>query len=453
MIIVSAHIQQIKRTLMYHDSQGNVLTTGSADAASHFSNAIEDFLHYRTTPSAKLKKALSADPEFVLAICLRGYFLMMVENRKVIPKVQEIIRSLIPQVSMLSERERLHVEALAAWAECDLLKTCQVWEQLLTIAPRDILALKLHHTMAFYTGRSQVLLSVIRGVLAAWDSSVPGYSVVQGMYAYALEECGNYDEAERTGREAAMANPEDLWAIHAVSHVLDMQGRYEEGVEWLNYSAEDWSDRNPFKAHLWWHAALFHLNLDDIDKAISIHDGLLRSINTPSYVDVSNQSSLLKRVEIHGINVGERWHLLADHARTRTKDHILTFRDVHFCLAMAAAGQLESARDYIKSMEEFSEANNNWTANVTKSTLIPLCKGIVAYEAKEYEIACNILWPLRNDLGPVGGSHTQRDLFRQILEDAARKCKRTNISRHLLSERILQRPNDDNYQKRYNALL
>ena len=437
---------------MYHDGQGNVLTTVSMDAASYFSSAINDFLNYRTTPSAQLKNALSEDPEFALALCLRGYFLMMVENRKVIPKVREILRSLIPQVSRLSERERLHVKALESWAELDLLKTCQVWEQLLSIAPRDILALKLHHTLAFYTGRSQVLLSVVRGVLAAWDRSVPAYSIVQGMHAYALEECGNYDEAERTGREATMANPEDLWAIHAVSHVLDMQGRYEEGVKWLSYSAEDWSDRNPFKAHLWWHAALFHLSLNDIDKAISIHDELLRSINTPSYVDVSNQSSLLKRVEIRGINVGERWHLLADHARTRTKDHILTFRDAHFCLAMAAAGQLEEARDYIKSMEEFSEASHNWTANATKSTLIPLCKGIVAYEAKEYAAACDILWPLRNDLAPVGGSHTQRDLFRQILEDAASKCDRTNISRHLLSERIQQRPNDVTYQSLYKAL-
>ena len=437
---------------MYHDDQGNVLTTVSMDAASYFSSAIDDFLNYRTTPSAQLKNALSEDPEFVLALCLRGYFLMMVENRKVIPKVHEILHSVIPKVGRLSERERLHVEALTSWAKLDLLKTCQVWEQLLSIAPRDILALKLHHTMAFYTGRSQVLLSVIRGVWASWDRSVPGYSVVQGMYAYALEECGNYDEAERTGREATMANPEDLWAIHAVSHVLDMQGRYEEGVKWLDYSAEDWSDRNPFKAHLWWHAAIFHLSLDDADKAISIHDELLRSINTPSYVDVSNQSSLLKRVEIRGINVGERWQLLADHARTRTKDHILTFRDVHFCLAMAAAGQLEEARDYIKSMEEFSDVNHNWTAKVTKSTLIPLCKGIVAYEANEYAAACDILWPLRNDLAPVGGSHTQRDLFRQILEDAAGKCEQTNISRHLLSERILQRPNDVNYRRLYEAL-
>ena len=97
---------------MYHDGQGNVLTTVSMDAASYFSSAINDFLNYRTTPSAQLKNALSEDPEFALALCLRGYFLMMVENRKVIPKVREILRSLIPQVSMLSERERLHVKAL-----------------------------------------------------------------------------------------------------------------------------------------------------------------------------------------------------------------------------------------------------------------------------------------------------------------------------------------------------
>ena len=139
---------------MYHDGQGNLLTTSSPIAATCFSEAISDFLDYRTTPSARLKDALAEDPDFALASCLRAYFLMMTENRAVLPKVRDTIKTLQSQAERLTERERLHVNALSAWADLDILKSCQVWEQILTIAPRDILALKLHHTMAFYTGRS-----------------------------------------------------------------------------------------------------------------------------------------------------------------------------------------------------------------------------------------------------------------------------------------------------------
>ena len=95
------------------------------------------------------------------------------------------------------------------------------------------MALKLHHTMSFYAGRSQVMRAVVAGVLGEWDDSVPGYGCVQGMYAYALEECGAYADAERWGRQAVERNPGDLWAIHSVAHVLEMQGRSAEGVKWL----------------------------------------------------------------------------------------------------------------------------------------------------------------------------------------------------------------------------
>ena len=95
--------------------------------------------------------------------------------------------------------------------------------------------------MTFYTGRSHIMRSVVSGVLGAWSDEVPDYGCVQGMYAYALEECGAYDEAERWGRQAVERNPGDLWAIHSVAHVLEMQGRSAEGVKWLDYTPAQWA--------------------------------------------------------------------------------------------------------------------------------------------------------------------------------------------------------------------
>ena len=152
------------------------------------------------------------------------------------------------------------------------------------------------------------------------------------------------------------------------------------------------------------------------------------------------------------MDVSTRWELLADHSATRIDDHILTFRDAHFCLALAAAGRTETVRDQLASMVAFAKDNDGWTAKATASTLIPLCDGIVAYEAGDYEAACDILWPMRNDLAPVGGSHTQRDLFRQILEDAAVKGNCTELARTLFSERLAQVPGDSMYQAKYVAL-
>jgi hypothetical protein len=71
--------------------------------------------------------------------------------------------------------------------------------------------------------------------------------------------------------------------------------------------------------------------------------------------------------------------------------------------------------------------------------LVPLCEGIIAYEAGEYDKALDLLWPRRHDIVHIGGSHAQRDLFAQIICDAAVHGSRRRIARSLLCERALSR--------------
>jgi tetratricopeptide (TPR) repeat protein len=438
---------------MQADCRGLALTTPSADAAKHIDQAVTAFLDYRTTASAHVKSALEQDPSFVLALCFRGYFLLMLENKAILQKVKQTLDEVRPHLEAATPRERLHVQALEAWAAGDIMRACFHWEQILTDSPLDLLALKLHHTMTFYTGRSQVMRSVVSSVLGEWSDSVPDYGCVQGMYAYALEECGAYDEAERWGRQAFERNPGDLWAIHSVAHVLEMQGRSAEGVKWLSYTPEQWSHKNPFKAHLWWHAALFLLAQGDNDRALDLYDKALCSVNSESYVDVSNQAALLKRIELGGVDVGDRWRALAEHAEKRIHDHMLPFRDAHFCLALAANGNFEAARRHIESMAAFAAQGRGWRAEATREVLIPLCEGTIAYEAGDYDKAIDLLWPRRHDVVNIGGSHAQRDLFAQIICDAAVHSSRRYVARSLLCERVLSRKTRKRNWQVYSEVL
>ena len=438
---------------MQVDCRGLALTTSSAGAAKHIDQAVTAFLDYRTTASAHVKSALEQDPAFVLALCFRGYFLLMLENKAVQPKVKQTLDEIRPHLEAATLRERLHVQALEAWAAGDIMRACFHWEQILTDSPLDLLALKLHHTMTFYTGRSQVMRSVVSSVLGEWNDTVPEYGCVQGMYAYALEECGAYEEAERWGRQAVERNPGDLWAIHSVAHVLEMQGRSAEGVKWLDYTPEQWSHKNPFKAHIWWHAALFLLAQGENDRALNLYDKALCSVNSESYVDVSNQAALLKRIEMGGVDVGDRWQALAEHSEKRIHDHMLPFRDAHFCLALAANGNFEVARRHIESMAAFAAQGHGWRAEATRDVLIPLCEGMIAYEAGDCDKATDLLWPKRHDIVNIGGSHAQRDLFAQIMCDAAAHSSRRYVARSLLSERVLSRKTRKRNWQVYSEVL
>ncbi|MGC2124567.1 MAG: tetratricopeptide repeat protein [Xanthobacteraceae bacterium] len=424
---------------MQVDCRGLVLTTVSSAAAKSIDLAVTDFLDYRTTAFGHVRTALEQDAAFVLAHCFRGYFLLMLENKAILPKVRQTLDEIRPNLAAATPRERRHVRALEAWAAGDIIKASGAWEELLADDPLDLLALKLHHTMSFYTGRSQTMRSVVAGVLGEWDDTIPGYGCVQGMYAYALEECGAYQDAERWGRQAVERNPGDLWAIHAVAHVMEMQGRSVEGVKWLNYTPEQWGQKNPFKAHVWWHAALFLLAQGDNDRALQLYDHELCSVNSETYVDVSNQAALLKRLQMAGMDIGDRWKGLAEYSGRRIHDHMLPFRDAHFCLALAANGDFAIARRHIGSMAEFAAQNEGWRAEATENVLIPLCEGMIAYEEGRYDKACDLLWAVRNEIVAIGGSHAQRDLFAQIICDAAVRAGNLPVARSLLSERVLNR--------------
>ena len=95
---------------MQYDKQGNILSTSNPEAAFVFSEAIDDFLNYRTTPSARLKEALHIDPDFSLATCVRAYFLMMTESPAVLSKIQETVQELRAKYKNLTEREIIFLD-------------------------------------------------------------------------------------------------------------------------------------------------------------------------------------------------------------------------------------------------------------------------------------------------------------------------------------------------------
>ena len=72
----------------------------------------------------------------------------------------------------------------------------------------------------------------MRQVRPFWHEDLPAWGTMLGCHCFALEECDRHAEAEPHGRAAVALNPADLWSTHAVAHVLEMQGRQEEGIAW-----------------------------------------------------------------------------------------------------------------------------------------------------------------------------------------------------------------------------
>jgi tetratricopeptide (TPR) repeat protein len=425
---------------MLQDERGLTLTTESVDAVSHHDEAIRHFFQYRRSFGPLVKQVVEADPDFALGHCLRGYLFLMFATNTVHDKAARSLEKAEALAPAASPREQAHVRALGAWLKGDALTANAHWQAILAEHPHDILALRLQHAGAFWMGNNYLLRDGVAQVYPAWDEAVPGFGHVQGMLAFGLEECGELPEAERLGREAVERDPDDLWAIHAVAHVIEMGGRPVEGETWLDYPADAWEDRNPFRGHLWWHRALFLFDQGHYDEVLALYDRSIRTEKTEFYLDIQNQASLLLRLELQGIGVGERWRELADHLATQLHDHVLAFTEIHKAMALAGAGRRDALAELIGSLRDFGATSDNFAATTVETTTLPLCQAIAAFGEKSYARTIEILSPLRYAWARSGGSHAQRDIFHQILLEAAIRDGRLPLARALAAERITLKP-------------
>src|SRR5258707_6429450 len=86
---------------------------------------------------------------------------------------------------------------------------------------------------------------------------------------------------------------------------MEMQGRLHEGIAWMRGDPAAWSEDNFFAGHNWWHLALYHLELGEIDEALRLFDGPIHGARSQVMVDMLDAAALLWRLHLRGIDVGE----------------------------------------------------------------------------------------------------------------------------------------------------
>jgi hypothetical protein len=419
------------------DCRGVPVTTTSQLAVELLDDVVHGFVAHRKDTAQRIERALAEDPELVPALCLRGFAYKALASQEFEEAAQQSLR--LAQASLAarggSRRERRLVAALESWCLGDALGAAHRLDQTLLEHPRDLLSFKLQHAINFILGRSETLRSTAVRCLTSWDESVPGYGYVLGCYAFALEENAALGDAERVGRRAIELEPDDAWGAHAVAHVLETQDRAREGLAFLDAAEPALVHCNNFGGHIAWHRSLFHLQLDEYDAVLALHDARIAPHLGRDYRDTCNVSSLLWRLENEGVDVGARWEPVAELARVRVGDHRLAFADAHYVLSLAAAGKLQEAAAFTTSMQG---AHNSLTRQVG----VPLASGIVALCAGRAALAVERMLPLARSLRPLGGSNAQRDLFELLLIEAALRAGQRDVSQSLLEQRLRTRPDN-----------
>lgn len=426
---------------MQHDSHGLTLATASAEAVRAFDHAVTGYVSYRADAGKRLAPLLAADPGFALAHCLKGYFAMLSYKQANVALAVEALRDAARNAKQASARERAHVAALAAWARGAPEHAVTIWDHILVEHPRDVLAFRLAHFNNFWLGRPDRMLASVRAVEGAWDATLVHYGTLLACRCFAHEECGHYTEAEAAGRAAIAHDPGDLWAAHGVAHVLEMQGRRAEGIAWIDSLRGNWAEANNLRHHLWWHAAMFHLEHGETDRVLALYDAEFRNLGSPLteaqpdlYIDVQNAASMLFRLQLHDVDVGDRWAELADKAEARIGDTLSVFTLPHWMMALAATGRGEVARRMLAALRDAAQADTPHAALVGTIAL-PLCEAVLAFGEGAPARAVTLMRPLVGEMYRLGGSHAQQDVLEQLFLHAAVRAGLDDDAR-LLLERV-----------------
>ncbi|MGE0718630.1 MAG: tetratricopeptide repeat protein [Alphaproteobacteria bacterium] len=422
-----------------HDHRGLAVSGADADAVQGWETALRQFQCYVDDPVAAVDGVIAAAPAFTMAHALRAYLhLLGTEPSGVAPA-----RASYAAARRLAadERERGHLEAIAQILDGNWQAAARALEDVAVAHPRDALALQAGHLIDFYLGDSRMLRDRIARALPHWSAAMPGYHAILGMHAFGLEETGLYQRAEATGRAAIAAEPRDGWAQHAVAHVLEMQCRPTEGVAWMRGNEAGWSRDSFFSVHNYWHQALFHLELGDVDAALALYDdpAKIKGGQSGVILDMIDASAFLWRLMLRGVDVGARWHPLSEQWAPLARAGNYAFNDAHAAMAFAGAGRHDLLEAVLTAQEDAMRGAGD-NARFTQEVGRPVTLGIAAFAAGDHAASLRLLRPVRNIAARFGGSHAQRDLIDLTMIEAALRGGEDALATALIAERASLRP-------------
>ena len=427
------------------DARGNPVSTASAAALDASERALWRMMSFYGTPLADLDAAIAADPAWPLPPLMKAGFLLSLTEPTLVDAADALLDTAAALLGHAEERERDHHGALRSLAAGDWVGAGARWQDVLQRHPRDALALQWLHLLDFYRGDATQLRAHVEAALPAWPGDDPLQPYVVALHAFGLEESGRYAEAEPSGRRALGAGAHVPRAIHAVAHVMEMQGRHEEGARWMGEWRHHWGARdgdgagaeaNGFAGHLGWHEALFALEGLDIATALRVFDDYLDASRIEMTLQRVDAAALLWRLRLLGADVGDRWRALVAawplDAATAGRS---VFNDVHATMALIGAGALAQASDWVALCTDAAERRPGWNRELSRELGAPLMRGLLAFGAGDHAAAVAAIAPLRGWLARIGGSHAQRDVVEQTLLAAAANSSDRTAGRALLVAR------------------
>jgi len=433
-------VQSTTKKISNEDCRGILVSYSEKDAIVALERTHESFLAFRGDPVDEINQVIEQYPDFILAHLFKAAYLTQVLETRVYDELAIAVSAAEKLSANANIRELFHLKAVSAWISGDISVAVSEWEKALTQFPRDLLALQLIHLTHVLFGDIAGQRDIVARVFSLWDEETDGYEFVLGFYAFGLEENRDFERAEQMARRSLLIREDNPYAIHAICHVMDMQGRQAEGLQFMYDNEKTWASSG-FEIHLWWHTALLHLDTLDFDTALQIYDDKLRASKEDSNrYEEFDATALLWRLKLADIDVGERWSELADKWGPSAEDRVYAFNNVHAMMAFVSDSRDDLAQLLLTTSQDLVKDPSNASFAPIRDVGLPFCLAIKDFEDERYAECVDRLMQIRSRIDLLGGSFVQRDIIGWTMVEAALRAHRYDLALALANQRCELKP-------------
>jgi tetratricopeptide (TPR) repeat protein len=423
---------------MIKDAQGQPVSGATEEAVALYDQAVRAMNLACGDAVGLFDKARAAAPAFAMAQLGKAWSFALARDPAMADQLDHLLAA--AQSLTMNDREQGHLAALRHVSAGALSAAVSILDPHLMRYPFDILAHQVALFLDQFQGRVRWMRDRTARALPLWPKNLPGYGALLTFHGFGLEETGDYARADDESRAALELDPTNSFAHHTVAHVMEMTGRPEDGLGWMLAREPSWTREDHFlQNHIWWHRALFHLELGQHDAALALYDGSIRASQTPLARSLTNGSALLWRLATLGYDVSDRWNAVAMQWQGHADGRCFAFHDMHAAMAELGSGQEALVERRLAAMRE-TAASGDEAASIWREVGIPLVEGLMQFHRGRHEAAVASLLPVRFDLWRIGGSHAQRDVVDRTLAEAAVRGGIGDVALALANERLAARP-------------
>ncbi|MEM9441352.1 MAG: tetratricopeptide repeat protein [Pseudomonadota bacterium] len=420
------------------DCRGLTLSYNDPEAIAGLEQAHEASLAFGGDAIALIDEVIAKHPDFIMAHIFKAGWLTQAMETRIYVEMKDAVRAAERLADRANDRERGHFTAVWRWLEGDFAGAVSAWEEVAIAYPTDLLAIQLAHLSDVLLGDTVGQRDVVARAFKSWDETVPGYAFMLGFYAFGLEEMRDFERAEAMARRSLDLLPDNPYAVHALGHVMESQGRIEEGIAFFKAEQPRW-EHTSFANHLWWHLALYYFDKDDVGAVLGIYDRHLRSVDPNSYQEL-DAAALLWRLKLLDVDLADRWSELADKWTHAATNALYAFNDAHAMMTFVGDDRHDVQDTLLLANDRHAQCGRDTNAMMIREVGLPLCRALQDFHRGSYEACVERLMPIRYRTHLLGGSHAQRDVIGLTLLEAALRAGRFPLAWALASERFELRP-------------